>query len=183
MDICDIKNIKVCETIKEGFGDPKIHKDKYGDYYLILPYTSFVKPNLTKKPTLAIDCGIKTFVNGYDTLGNTYKHVNLDDKLLPLLRKEDHLKSLDNTTRKIETQMINVRKRIHNMINDMHFKVINNILKDHNLIIYGKFNPSQILKSSTITKYAKRKLSALAHYRFKQQLIFKANTNNVSVIQ
>ena len=57
----------------------------------------------------------------------------------------------------------------------MHWKVINDLTKNNNLIVIGKLNVQSILKSSTITKAAKRKLQALSHFKFKQRLQYKAS--------
>ena len=170
--------IKCYEKIPETFGDPKLHKDKYGEWYLLVPID--IKPTIEAevKPIIALDPGISTFVTGYSTNGTIHNHVQNNVDTLKELKNISYLQSCIDKKKnhiKNKTQKIaKLRKKAINKIDDMHWKVINSLLKEHSKIIIGKFNVKSILQSSTITKPAKRKLKALSHYGFKTKLIYKA---------
>lgn len=176
--------IKCFEKVKDKFGDPKIHKDRYGDWWLLLPIRKETKQCEASKPAIALDSGIKTFQTGYTTNGRIQNYVEDNDTISNLLRQikyiERKIKANDNTSK--NTRYVNkLRKEMQNKIHDMHFKVINNLCKNYNLIVLGKLNVKSILQSSTIAKAAKRKLQALSHYEFKCRLQYKASCLGVRV--
>ena len=165
------------EKIPEEFGDPKIHKDKWGDWWLLLPIKKQHKFIKTQKQGIALDPGIKTFMTGYTTHGKIYNYVEDELLLMKLLRQISKIQSLvdNNQQPKHSSQILNnLRKQMQHKIDDMHWKVINDLTKKNNLIVIGKLNVQSILKSSTITKSAKRKLQVLSHFQFKQRLKYKA---------
>ena len=63
------------EKIPKEFGDPKIHKDVWGDWWLLLPIKKQVKFKQTNRAGIALDPGIKTFLTGYTTNGKIYNYV------------------------------------------------------------------------------------------------------------
>lgn len=169
VNVCDIKTPMRCkEWFKEGFGDPKLHKDKFGDFWLVLPYkTNLIEPK-EEKPCCALDQGIKTFSTSYNTKGDIYRYCTENTKLTSLINSKDTIKN---------------RKRIQNIVNDMHCKVVNHLVNNNNVVVIGKFNVKSILESGTITKAAKRKLQALSHYKFKERLKFKGLSKSVSIVE
>ena len=161
----------------EEFGDPKIHKDKWGDWWLLLPIKKMreIKPRM--KQGIALDPGISTFVTGYSDNGKIYNYVEKEDTLMTNLKQISCIQGMIDTKtgpKKKQQIITKLRKCINNKVNDMHWKVINSLVYNHNLVVLGKFNVQSILKSDTIHKSAKRKLQALSHYKFKTRLKYKA---------
>ncbi len=174
IQVCDIKTpIRCKEWFEDDFGDPHLHKDKFGDFWLLLPYTRIHKQEVSLKPLCALDSGIKTFITAYSTngdmnrLGTNQKHI-----INNLLRQDKETN---------EDKLIGLRKKLKNRLDDLHWKVANQLTKDHNTIILGKLKVKQILESSSITKTAKRKLSALSMYKFKERLLYKGMSKGVDV--
>ena len=190
VEICDLGlPVRCREKIKPGFGDPKIHKDVYGDYYLLLPYKDTPVRNKDSLPTETLDAGIKSIFTGYNTIGETYHYVNDETSILRSCDKIDNLVSQVAICqdalqrRRLENKLATLRKRQRNRIDDMHWKIANDLTRRNNEIVIGKFNVQNVLESSTITKAAKRKLSCLSIYRFKQRLYYKASTKGVKVTE
>jgi IS605 OrfB family transposase len=176
--------IRCFEKINDEFGDPKIHKDSYGDWWLLLPIRKKNKIEESCKPAISLDPGIKTFQTGYTTNGRIKNFVEDNDVISTLLKRISYLDSQINANReksKNTKYIIKLRKEMQNKIHDMHFKVINDLCKNYNLIVLGKLHVKNILESSTITKAAKRKLQALSHYSFKCRLQYKASCLGVRV--
>jgi transposase len=177
--------IKCYEQLPDTFGDPKIHKDQYGDWWLLLPIKKLLEVSNKKKPKIALDPGISTFLTGYSTNGNIYNYVS--ENPMDILKKISYLQHRidikDTLINRKQEKITKLRKRIKNQIDDMHWKVINHLTQTHNEIILGKFNVQSILKSGTITKAAKRKLQTLGHYKFKTRLFYKSEAKGVSVKQ
>jgi IS605 OrfB family transposase len=175
VQICDIKTpIRVKERFDKNFGDPKLHKDKFGDFWLLLPYNKeTTRQERTLKPLCALDSGIKTFVTSYDGNGKICRYGTDQQPILDLLKKMDKEKE--------EQRVIKLRKKLKNRIDDLHWKVIKHLTDNNNLIVLGNLKTKQIVESSTITKTAKRKLTALSLYKFKQRLTFKGMSKGIEV--
>ena len=173
------------ERIPEVFGDPKIHKDKWGDWWLLLPIKKTENIKNTKKPGIALDPGVATAFVGYSDNGNIYNYVENENTLMKTLKSISAFQGMidcNDTAKKRKAKLLNkLRKKIQNKVSDMHWKVINSLCSNHNLIVIGKFNVQSVLRSDTITKYTKRKLQALSHYKLKTRLIYKAAALGVKV--
>jgi len=171
--------IKCLEKIPEKFGDPKLHKDKYGDWWLLLPIETTKKYTKSTKPAIAFDPGISTFLTGYSGDGAIYNYVSNEKTLLKTLKSIDVFQSKiatkDVKEKNKQQKMTYLRKKVQNKIEDMHWKVINNTIQNHNVIVIGKLKVQHILKSDSISKNAKRKLQALSHYKFKERLRYKCS--------
>lgn len=195
----DLDAISLCPmTIKtpikcwEKFGplehDPKIHKDKWGDYWLIVPFKVTPKQNTSNKPSVALDCGEKTFVTGYTTDGDVVNHgTGVRDKWRPIMKKIHGLQSmLDRKLfhgRAIKYAKATIAKEWHRLVHmkdDMHWKLANQLTRDYNLIVRGKFNVKGILRGA-ISKQVKEVLQQQGHFQFKQRLMSKAEERNVKV--
>lgn len=85
--------IKCYEKIPETFGDPKLHKDKYGEWYLLVPIDIKLTIAAEVKPIIALDPGISTFVTGYSTNGTIHNHVQNNIDTLKELKNISYLQS------------------------------------------------------------------------------------------
>ena len=191
-----IDAISLCpKTIKnpikcwEKFGDiehnPKIHKDKWGDFWLIVPFSVTPQENKTSKPSVAFDCGEKTFMTGYTTDGEIINHgTGIRDKWLPIMDKIHSLldgnKFHQKTKIYVKEKVEKLWKQLVQMKDDMHWKMANQLTNNYNLIIRGKFNVKSILQGA-IPKRVKEVLQQQGHFQFKQRFISKAEERNVNV--
>jgi len=184
-----IKNpIKCWEKIGDLEHDPKIHKDKWGDFWLIVPFTVIPKVNNVEKPAASIDCGEKTMLTCYTTDGKIINHgTGIRDDWLTIMGKLHGLQSMldknlfhGKTRRYVKDKIEKLWKRLVNMKNDMHWKMANHLTDNYNLIVRGKFNVKGILQGA-INKRVKEVLQQQGHYQFKLRLMSKAEEKNVQV--
>jgi len=159
--------------------DCEIKKTKR-NYYLIIPMQiNEEKQNLNTENYCGIDPGVRTFM----TLFNNnkiveYKHnhelIKLLNKKIDELRKKRKRKNKKSLLNKIEN-----RKK--NLIDEIHWKTITDIISFNDIIFYGNINSHDIVKSSNNT-HLKRDINDLKFYLFKQRLIFKSLIKNKYVI-
>jgi transposase len=114
--------IKCYEKIPDEFGDPRLHKDSYGDWYLLVPIKSKPVIKIESKSKIALDPGISTFVTGYSTNGTIHNYVENNVNTLTELQRISYLQSridLNDKTLKYKKQMITrCRKKIKNQVQD-----------------------------------------------------------------
>lgn len=167
------KNLKIENDCKIK----KINKD----YYLIIPtQINQEKTNLNTENYCGIDPGVRTFM----TLFNNnkiveYKH---NHDLIKLLNKR--IDELKNKRRKRKNKRIllnKIEKRKKNLIDEIHWKTITDIISFNDVIFYGNINSHDIVKNSNNT-YLKRDINDLKFYLFKERLIFKSLIKNKYVI-
>lgn len=72
--------------------------------------------------------------------------------------------------------------KIKYKINELHWQTASELAKNYEIIILGKINTSQILKSSNLGPKTKRILQSLSHYNFRQKLVYKSLTYDRKII-
>lgn len=150
------------------------------NYYLLIPEQ--IKEE-TKKLNTENYCGIDPGVRTFMTLFNNnkiveYKH---NHNLIKLLNKKiDELKK--RRRRKNKRKLLNkLEKKKNNLINEIHWKTITDIISFNDVIFYGNINSHDIVKNSNNT-YLNRDINDLKFYLFKERLIFKSLIKNKYVI-
>ena len=133
-----------------------------------------------RKSIISLDPGIRTFVAGY-TLDETLMFGDgCSIKIFELLKQCDSLEILDTMTDREKDDIYNakklMRKRIKDMVTDLHWKVIKYLTSNFQIIIYPNFETSNMMKK--LSKENRRKMSALSFYTFKQRLINKCKEIN-----
>ena len=105
-------------------------------------------------------------------------------KIFELLKECDSLEILETMSYKEKEDIYNkkrlLRKRIKDMVTDLHWKVIKYLISNFQIIIYPNFKTSGMMIK--LSKENKRKISALSFYTFKQRLINKCKVNNNTLI-
>ena len=159
--------------------DCKIKKIN-NNYYLIIPIQiKEEKQNLNTENYCGIDPGVRTFMT---TFGNNgcfeYKHnhdlIKLLNKRIDELKKRRRRKNKRNLLNKIE-------KKKKNLVDEIHWKTITDIISFNDVIFYGNINSHDIVKNSNNT-YLNRDINDLKFYLFKERLIFKSLIKNKYVI-
>jgi putative transposase len=134
--------------------------------------------------TIALDPGIRTFITGYTFNGINIFGDGCCSKIFELLRQCDSLSIFETMTddEKHDTlqQKQKLRDKIKNMVEDLHWKVINHLVTTYSVIIYPDFRPQGMLKN--LSKENKRKLSSLSFFKFKERLIYKCKANKRTLI-
>ena len=132
----------------------------------------------------SLDPGIRTFQTIYSPNGHVYKIGSSDvSRLMRLCYHLDKLQSKYNKAKKkkhYKRALYKARRRIRNIVDELHCKSINFLIKNFRYIII----PNTNLKSMTLKKNRKlnnktvRNLLTLSHYRFRERLIMKSKIIN-----
>jgi IS605 OrfB family transposase len=190
----DLKEPILCwEKLPDLIHDPKIHKDRWGDYWLLVPIDKPIRAR--KDPSslhrfVSLDPGEKAFQTAYSTEGDVMTiGSNNRGILLALFQQIDRLQSMldrhlfhGRTLRHVREKVMKLWKRVGNLVNDQHWKVAHQLTEENDLIVLGKLGVKSILQDSSITKAVKRVLQTQGHYRFRMRLQEKGEEMGVPVI-
>ena len=150
---------------------------QYNDYWLIIPITVQVKQKSKLYNYCGIDPGIRTFMTTFGNKGcNEYNHNSLFiDKLNKSIF---YLKSLRTKECHNKRKALNKREiKKENIINDLHWKTINQIINTNDVIFYGDIKSHNIVKNGK-NKILNRNFNDLKFYKFKERLLYKAAYNS-----
>lgn len=112
---------------------------------------------------ISLDPGVRKFLVGYDPAGKvTYIGNGASKELASLLL------ALDKTPNKRLQYM-----RIKNLVDELHWKTINYLMRNYDHIILPDFRISSMVKSITLPKIVKRLMYAFSYHSFKLKLMFK----------
>lgn len=207
----DERNVLIYSTyIKEPI---KLRKDKYlktnklfkydginivsydfNKWYIQIPIECVVSKRdnqaIKTRHICALDPGVKSFQTIYSTDNKMIKiGLNDRDKIQSILKRIYKLQSKQSEKsrterKKISKQIYNRFLRINNMINEMHWKTINYLTSNYDLIYLPSFETQCILKKLN-HKESKEILKYFQHFKFKERLKFKTSIldgKNVSII-
>ena len=172
-------------NIKQIEHDCKIMRNGANQYFLLLTIDS----NCTNSPTIfnmvSLDPGVRTFQTFYSNNGISGKfghnftknrllnRAKLIDKLTSILTKLKQKRTINNIKHRISL----LRTKIKNCVNDLHWKTINFLTKNFNIIILPKFQVKNMTKLTSncrkITSKTTRHMLLLSHYSFQQKLKYK----------
>ena len=124
---------------------------------------------------VAIDPGVRTFLTSFSN--NGVIEYNQNKTLLQKLNKKIDLL---NTLRTKKRNKYKIEQRKENVINEIHWKSINDILTRNDYVFYGDIKSHDIVKKSN-NRFLNRDINDLKFYKFKERLIYKANTLNKQV--
>ena len=165
-------------TIKKH-GDIVIDHDcrlvkQRNEYWLIVPVPMVVQPRKPPVNYCGIDPGVKTFMTAFGNKGCTeYKHNDA------ILRKLDgKIKMMKDARapmrRRVLKRKINkVEKRKENLINELHWKTIHQLLKHNDFIFYGDIKSHDIVRNGK-NRTLNTSMNNLKFFKFKERLIFKS---------
>lgn len=172
--------------------DPKIQKDKYGDYYLILSYeVAPKKVQKTHEKVASLDTGVTVYTSVYDPRGKAYIiGKGVDQRLLDLLEKLDSLFSIYSKTKgtearkQVRQQIIKLRKYISNLKQELHNQVNNFLTKNFSLILYPKLDTQKLTlrERRTLTTKTVRKMLNLGHCSAFEKAKHKALERGVALL-
>jgi len=142
-------------------------------YWILIPKKVTVQPKRTPVNYSGIDPGVRTFMTAFGNNGLTeYNYREKTLKRLDLQIKD--LKSKRTKKQRVRKIIINkLETRKSNLVDELHWKTINHIIKNNDFIFYGN------IKSHNIVKKGKnctlnRDINNLKFYKFKERLLFKA---------
>ena len=150
-------------------------------YWIIIPVPQSKSEKRKPDSYCGIDPGVRTFMTVFGDKGVTeYKHRaealrELDRKIRSLQYSRIGRK---NRIRKKKIEKVEYRKA--NLVNELHWKTINNLTKNNNFIFYGNINSHSIVKNGK-NPILNRDVNNLKFYQFKTRLLFKAQERGCKV--
>lgn len=183
------KNIRIGKRNKKKYKNFEILYDfeiakKNKEYILLIP----VQENITKKRKIenycGIDPGVRTFMTTFGNQGcYEYEH---NKELLKKIHKKikdmkdkrngkKHKRKHRNSVRK--KSLIKQEKRKSNLINELHWKVIIDIIKKNDIIYYGDIKSHDIVRNNK-NRTLNRDTNDLKFYKFKEKLQYKCKQQN-----
>lgn len=167
-------------------------KDAMGRFYICIP-SKIERPaevinenqvDLTLTRVTALDPGIRTFITSFSNDEIKMYGNRCTSTLIQLCRYKDRMISFASTCtskrkrhnlRKVQRR---IQLKIKHLVDDMHNKIISDLLRNHDVILIPTFNVKDMVKRTKrkLRKCQVRAMLALAHYRFRQKLILKSTT-------
>ncbi|MBA42707.1 MAG: hypothetical protein CMF62_01695 [Magnetococcales bacterium] len=99
-----------------------------------------------------------------------------------MLQKKDIIKNNNNIRQKIKKKYeMRTNRKIHNMVNELHWKVIKDLTSNYNNIVLGDMSAKSIVKKSKSVLSSKLKNACLRmrFYQFRQRLEYKCQLNGI----
>jgi len=182
-------NIKQVDNINN---DCRLVMDKLGRFYLHVPtYCDYAFENQEgkKQSWASLDPGVRTFMTLYSPDGLAIRFGHNDNiRLLRLCKHLDKLISKRSKTKGKKRRRLlkaeqRIRYRVKNLVNDVHWKVINHLLKNFTDIVIPPFATKEMSQKTqrVITNKTSRCLYNWRHYNFRERLLQKAKSTGVNV--
>ena len=165
---------------------------EYGKWFIVIPKEVKTTPIDNQEGVVAIDPGVRTFATYFSTEGYFGKlgqksferilSLNLKiDKLLSKISTEKDKNKKSNLKRKV----FNIRFKLRNLIDELHWKVIKFFTSRFKIIIFPPFNVSEMIKKSKrkLHKKVVRAMNCLRFYEFKERLILKCKETQITFIE
>ena len=171
--------------------DPRIQKDRFGDYYLLVsiekPMKAIPKVHSTVR---SYDPGVNVFLTGYDPAGTaTIIGKGCCNKILALLEELDDLYSQKanakgKSIRILHRRTIMIRKKIYNLKNELHNQTNNIVAKSSSLVLYPKLATKDLsLKERRqLTTKTVRKMMNLGHCKAYDKLLLKCKEHGTELL-
>lgn len=175
------KTLKKYKDLKIN-NDSRIIKQK-NDYWLIIPIQLPENPKTPLINYCGIDPGVRTFMTSF---GNNecieYHH---DEERIKALNSKivtlKNLRGLKQRKRILKKQLNKIENRKENLINELHWKVINDLLNRNDVIFYGDIKSHDIVKNN-INRTLNRNINDLKFFKFKERLLFKASEKHKRIV-
>ena len=172
-------NLKITEwgLLNNPFKDLRLVKE-YNKWYIVIPITLQntvleVSENQRNGDVVALDPGIRTFMtffteNGYfGKIGSNFnKLLNIQFKIDALISKKDLSKD-KKKKRNLYRKIGKLRGRLKSMVDELHWKTINFLVRNFKVIILPTFDTSEMVNKKTSKRKINEKVvRAMQSYRF-----------------
>ena len=165
------------------------------DYFILLPREDSKDIEIeedAKRKITSVDPGIRTFNTTYSPTGNCFEYgMESGKRLLDLeMRKKAYQKKIkkrigrnrkvrQRLVRKYTFRALKLKKKIANLVDDLHYKTIKHMLVDTKCILIPKLKVQRI---KNLNKKSKREGILLRHGQFVERLKTKALKTNCLVM-
>jgi putative transposase len=139
-------------------------------YYLCIPVPAKKFEKDDGNNILSLDPGVRTFMTGYDPSGKIIEYNLQKDKISRITNTIDFLnkKKSNKLKRRKKT------RKLINIIDDLHWRTINDLTQNYNIILLPEFESQEMVKRSS-NKKMNRGMNILSHFKFKTRLKYKIN--------
>lgn len=175
-----IYSLKIKFKYKKEFeinNDCRVYKVN-SKYYISVPREIKVSSAPQKLRWCGGDLGVKTILTTCGSDGYSEYHFN-KSKLNKLNEEIDALKKYKRTPKKAFYKR---EERKKNLINALHWEIVNHLTDNYDIIKIGKFQPKNIVEQSS-NRTLNRDIQDLKFFVLQQRLIYKASVKAKLVIQ
>jgi len=162
------------------------YNNKFNRFVIMVPIMDKeIITEVEERTICSLDPGMRTFQTVYspDNIheicsGNDLNKIKQDIKLI----NKGEFKR-DKKGPNFEKYLTRLRKRLHNRIEDLHWKSANYLCKKYDTILIGKLSKGITSKEGKLRASTKDLYYALSHYTFRQRLISKGKEFGCKVIE
>lgn len=134
---------------------------------------SQIKYNVDENTIISLDPGVRKFLVGYDPKGNCiFFGEDAQIKLIELLLEVDKVED--------GSHLLKWRK-IKNLVDDLHWKCINYLVKNYTHILLPDFRVKQMLCKKKLGAMTKRLLNMFSFYTFKERIKYVCKKYNKKI--
>ncbi len=180
--------LKLTEILPDNIKDSRLIMDGT-HYYLCVSYSVATQKREPNGRVVALDPGIRTFLTYFSETECGWIAHQAINKIQRLCTHLDDLlsraaKAKRPKRRNMRRAAKRLRRRIHNLVNELHHKGAKWLVDNYDIILLPTFETSGMCKRSKrkLRKKSVRQMLTLSHYRFKQFLKHKAKETGAIVI-
>ncbi len=134
-----------------------------------------VKYKIEDNRIISLDPGVRKFLVGYDPKGNSTVIGEKANKILvDLMYRVDEEKD--------DKEKYKIWKKIHNLVNELHWKTISFLIENYDVILLPNFRVQQMIKGHKLSKMTKRLMCIFSFYKFKERLKVKCEWYKKKII-
>jgi putative transposase len=183
------KGLRYSESLPEIPLDSRLVY-QYGIWFLSVPHRVKLSVPENQRRIVALDPGVRAFQTFYSE--NSAGHIGQGDfgRIHRLCFYLDNLisrisKATGKTKREMKRVATRIRKKINNLIKEIHGKTAYFLVNNFDVILLPTFESTQMIGKSgrKLQKKSVRAMLTWAHYRFKKHLLNKAIETNKEVIE
>ena len=176
--IYNSKNYDI-SSVKHDF---KISYNKILDEYLLLiPVEVKTENNPNRNKLIVLDPGVRTFMTGLSDTKMFKVGTNVNNELQKLVKRLNKIKINPNIPVKIKKKnKLNINKKIHNLTNELHWKVIRFLTSTYKNIFLGDMSAKSIVSKNSrcLSNYSKVACLQTRYYEFSKRLEYKCSITN-----
>ena len=170
-------HIKSSKLFAGNSRDSRLYWDKrLNQFYLLVPFEKEKKEIPADHKYVGIDPGNRTFLTLFSddhtaSIGeNLYVKINNINERIDSIRKIQ-VKS-NRKWKKLKRAYFKMQKRRIGLIDELHWKTINYLVKSYDAIIIGDMSTKSVVNNDTsvLNKKTKRSLYSFKHYQFRVRL-------------
>lgn len=182
-------SLKMSEKLPEDFKDLRLLLEN-GRWFLHVPYRAKVNSIENQDRVIALDAGIRTFLTGFSDnevvkigggdFGRIERLSSHCDKLISKMSKSKSKKKY-----KLKKALNRIKWKIWDLVDELHFKSINFLLKSYDVIILPEFETSNMVEKikRKLNSKTARALLGYSFFRFQQRLISKAGYYGKTIVR